>query len=148
MPAIEEADELPPNEKSFEIEVARGDTTGTRYVGKFKSVCVQTPKQKSEADLMRARLNGPNPLQLTEETRLYHVVISELHHRLKAAPKWFREADNGMTVMDMNVLVAIFNECIKAETEWREKVWGPAVKADQIEASDEETDDEDAGDGK
>lgn len=135
---IEVSNELPPNEKEFTIDVEKGDTTGERHKGRFTTVCVQNLKQKSEADLQRAALNGPHGGSLAEETRLYHLVVSELQHRLTFAPKWFREADFGRDLKDMNVLIAIFNECMKAEKEWREAVWGPVKAVSTIEESEED----------
>jgi hypothetical protein len=139
---IQDTEDLPPNEKEFSIDIEKGDTTGQRFKGKFKCVCVPNLKQKAEADLHRARLNGPLPGNLSEETRSYHLVISELNARLLRAPRWFNEAGFGAEIKDFNVLVNIFNECMEAERGWRLEVWGPPAVASTIEESDEEEGDD------
>jgi hypothetical protein len=134
---IQELEDLPKNEKEFTVDVEKGDTTSERFKGKFKCVCVQTLKQKAEADLMRARLNGALPTSLNDDTKMFHLCLSELHNRLLSAPKWFNEASFGADLKDLNVMVAIFNECIEAEREWRIAVWGPPKKASTIEETEE-----------
>lgn len=123
---------LPPNEKTFTI-TATGDTSKQPYTGEFRTVCMPSLRQKADAAVMEAQLNR-DLVTLDNDTVLYHRMISQLAHRLKAAPQWWIEANNGQDLLDANVVFEVFKNCAEAEREWREKVWGEK-KPDAIEST-------------
>jgi hypothetical protein len=121
--------QLPDNEKTFEISIEKGDNTGLTWKGKFRCRCVLNLRQKAEADVFEARLNSG--LNLPETTKWFHFAIAQLTARLDAAPEWWIEANNGQDLLDLNVILEVFKQCMAAEKEWREQVWGP-VKTDIV----------------
>lgn len=123
--AVTPLSDLPPNEKSFTIDVAEGDTTKRRSFGEFECVCVLNLGQRSAADVAEARMNAGLGAGLHEDTRVQHMVLAQLGARLTAAPEWWIATNGGTLLMDWNVAVEIYRQCIEAEKEWRLKVWGP-----------------------
>ena len=113
---------LPPNEKTFSISIV-GDTSKQNFVGDFTTVCMPNLRQKSEASIMEAQLNR-DLATLDQNTILYHRMIAKLSQRLTEAPDWWISSDNGRNLLDANVIFEVFKECVDAEREWREKVWG------------------------
>lgn len=113
---------LPPNEKTFTINVV-GDTSKQNWTGEFTAVCMPNLRQKSEASIMEAQLNR-DLMTLDQDTILYHRMVASLSQRLIAAPEWWLSSDNGRNLLDANVIFEVFKECVAAEKEWKEKVWG------------------------
>lgn len=129
MPTPKIQSDLPPNEKTFSIDV-EGDTTKQRSVGQFTCRCVLNLAQRAEADLIEARLNqGLKDVRSTTQT--LHFVLAQLYVRVVKAPNWWRnsylpdEGVPGKLLMDLNVVSRVFEECMTAESEWRLAVWGP-----------------------
>lgn len=151
MKKITVAEQLPANKKEFTIDVPEGDVTKQRFKGKFECSCVQTLGQKAESDLLQKKLNAGLEGALTEETKVFHLVVAQLSTRLTAAPQWWIDSDGGRNLLDTNVLYELYKQCVTAETDWRVKVWGePKIETtltntDEVEA---EKNDEagDAGD--
>jgi len=137
---------LPPNEKTFSISV-EGDTTKMLSTGQFTCRCVLNLAQRSEADLVEARLNQ-GLKDVRPSTQTLHYVLAQLYVRLAKAPNWWvssflpDEGVPGKLLMDWNVVSAIFKECMDAEADWRIQVWGPQKPpegpAEASEASSEE----------
>lgn len=131
---------LPINEKSFSISL-KGDTTGQMWVGKFATVCVPNLRQQADASVMEAQLNR-DLTTLDGNTKLYHKVIAQLASRLVAAPEWWQSSDSGQNLLDINVVLEVWKNCIEAEKEWRNKVWGepeePKVKTTDVEEESKE----------
>ena len=129
--------DLPPNEKSFDIEV-KGETSGQIWKGKFSTVCVPTCRQKADAFVLQTKLNQ-DLATLDLFIKAYHNMIAQLTVRLTSAPQWWISADNGQDLKDFNVIIVVYNECLKAENEWLTRVWGEPAKEEvkKIETSDE-----------
>jgi hypothetical protein len=132
---------LPSNEKAFSITLV-GDTTKQNWTGEFTTVCMPNLRQKSEASIMEAQLNR-DLATLDQDTILYHRMIAQLSQRLTEAPDWWLAADNGRNLLDANVIFEVFKACVKAEKEWREKVWGKDEKEEKkIKKSKEDVEEE------
>lgn len=139
-------DELPPNEKTFTVEVPKGETSGQRYVGKFTCRCVLNIGQRTAADVAEARLNE-GLKDVRENTRVMHMVLAQLEARVTHAPKWWIASEGGRLLMDENVVLEIYRQCLAAETEWRTQVWGePEKTPPKVEETEEK--ETDAGAGK
>ena len=117
--------QLPDNEKTFDINIEEGEVTRQNYKGKFRCKCVLNIGERAEADVIQKRLSG-GLTNLTENTLMYHLIISQLRTRLLAAPEWWIAAGNGTELEDMNVLYEVYEQCLKAEKEWRTQVWSDA----------------------
>lgn len=133
---------LPENSKRFKISV-RGETSNKQWDGEFEAVCMPTLRQKADASVMEARLNGDLE-SIDGATRLYHQMVSQLSFRLIAAPDWWLNSNGGQDLQDLNVVFEVYKQCAEAEREWREKVWGKPEEADikdtTAEADSESTD--------
>lgn len=128
---------LPENKKSFEISV-KGDTSGQMWTGKFETVCVPNLRQRSQAAVMEKQLNG-DLKTLDEDTILYHRMISQLGVRIAAAPDWWIASSGGQDLIDVNIVWDVWKNCVQAENEWREKVWGkPEPKQKEVTSTNAE----------
>ena len=112
--------ELPKNEAVFEINTV-GDTTFKHYQGQFTVRCILSIGQKHAMELENSRLLG-NYANPTGQLKGYATVLSTLRSKIIDAPEWWKQSLGGANINDENVLVDIFDEIEKAETEWRQKV--------------------------
>lgn len=110
-------DALPKNERSFHIDVV-GDVTGVQYKGEFTAKCVLNMAGKHAMELEKTRLMADyaNP-----SAGLAGIAISLATVRAKVikGPEWWNSSNGGADLIDENVIFAIFDECIKIETEWK-----------------------------
>jgi len=112
---------LPSSQHRFHISVT-GEETGIPFEGDF---VFHRPSigERSQIDVTRARLCGDmsnlDPLVADQNYMLafLRVTISEF-------PSWWRDADMGMGLFDLNVVMAVYDQCLNFEKEWREKVYG------------------------
>jgi len=110
-------DALPKNERTFSIDVV-GETTGIQYKGEFVAKCVLNMAGKHAMELEKTRLMAdyanPSP-------GLMGIAISLATVRAKVlkGPEWWTSSNNGADIIDENVIFAIFDECIKIETDWK-----------------------------
>jgi hypothetical protein len=104
------------NEASFSITLT-GETTGEKWFGKFKAKTVLTHRDYLTKDRLRREYLGPN--SSTADVRVVNTAImaSELAVRITDAPKWWQSSDNGLELADDNLVLKVFNEAIRVETE-------------------------------
>lgn len=119
---------LPKNEKTFSIDV-EGDTSGEKYVGQFSAKCVLNMSEKHTKELEKTRLladyaNPSNGLAGIAE------ILSTVRTRLIKWPDWWSNLDYGTKVLDENVIIAIYDELIQAESEWRKEIRKKAAPAE------------------
>ena len=119
--------QLPDNDKIFDIDIEEGEVTRQNYKGKFQCKCVLNLREKSEADVLQKGFSQ-GLTNLTEDTLVYHLIVAQLSARLTKAPDWWIAAGNGSDLEDLNVLYEVYQECLKAEREWKDQVWGAAEK--------------------
>jgi len=128
-PKTQTSDKLPPNEHTFTINVV-GEVTKQTSHGSFTCRRVLNLGQRAEADLVEARMNQ-GLKEIRPATQTLHYVLSQLYVRITKAPAWWinsflpEEGVPGKTLMDLNVISAIFAECMQAEADFRLEVWGP-----------------------
>lgn len=130
---------LPKNEMTFDFK-EKGMDTGLPYEGSFTVKCVLTISDKHTLELEKTRLmadtanpsNGLAGISLT---------LSEVRARIISAPGWWKDCDYGAGLLDENILIRLFDECVRCETKWRETLSKKAeVAADENKAQEEHDD--------
>lgn len=111
--------ELPKNEKTFKVDIT-GEVSFNKWQGDFTVACVLNIGQKHQIEVEKTRLIADlsNP---TEKLLGLSVIISNLLVRIKEAPKWWDMA-SGLDLLDENVALEVFDQCMKAEREWKDSV--------------------------
>jgi hypothetical protein len=112
--------ELPKNEATFEVDVL-GDTTLKQYQGVFTVRCVLSMGQKHAMALEKNRLLG-NYANPTDDLLGISIIFANLRHKVVDGPEWWKQSVGGATIKDENVLWAVYDQIVKAEDEWRQKV--------------------------
>lgn len=118
---------LPKNEKTFELDVV-GDTTNLPYTGKFTVKCVLDMAGKHSLELEKTRLMADyaNP---SNGLAGIAITLSTVRAKIVKSPDWWDNTDNGAQIMDENVIMRLFDECGKAEAEWRTQLKKNAEEA-------------------
>ena len=109
---------LPNKEYTFSIDLT-GETTNERFKGEFTSLSVLTIGQRMMVEIEKSRRTNDlrNP---TGALSMYAEVIATLRVRLIDTPKWWRDGDFGMELLDENVAAAVYDKVLEGETKWRE----------------------------
>lgn len=114
--------ELPPMEKSFQIEIT-GAFTKKRFIGDF-SCRIPNLKDQCLIEKHKAFLDGEMAIHLPAGVRKTHHMISYLRYTLFEYPKFWKEADLGYELRDLNVVEDIYNKVLDFEENWMKQVWG------------------------
>lgn len=111
---------LPPMEHTFTVSV-EGTETGQKFDGTFT---YKRPnlRVKSEISKTAAMLDG-GILTLDEDTKFLHSILASLKHTLNKCPDWWKDADFGYELYDVNVILEIYKACSEFEKQWFAKVW-------------------------
>lgn len=118
---MEKRYKLPNMEYKFSIQSV-GKESGINWVGDF---VYKRPdiNERSLIELMKTRLNG-DLLTIDANIAYLNAAMAHLRFTLKDSPEWWSDSDYGGSLYDTNVVVEIYNKCIKFETEWTGKVLG------------------------
>ncbi len=113
-------DNLPKNQKTFTIDVT-GEDTFVSYKGEFTVKCVLNMSGKHALELEKTRLMADyaNP---SAGLRAIAVSLATVRSKIVKAPDWWSELNAASELLDENVIIEIFEKCIDAEIQWRDKV--------------------------
>lgn len=115
--------DIPELETQFQVEVI-GKLTKKRFVGDF-TCRIPNIKAQCSIDKHEAYLNGTNGYMLKPGTLKMHKMIAYLRFALvNEMPKWWKEADLGYELQDLNVIEEIYNKVLDFENKWIEAIWG------------------------
>lgn len=116
------AKDIPDTTCDFQIEIV-GGFTKKRFVGNFTS---EIPRIKEQCMIEKheAMLNGEMATFLTPGVRKMHKMVAYLRYCLTEYPKWWREADLGYELRDLNVIEEVYNKVLEFEEKWMKSVWG------------------------
>lgn len=121
---------LPDTEHEFSIDL-EGETTKTSYSGTFKS---RIPNLKMRAAVLKKQeeLTGG----VTEDIILNNMtyMISHLRATLVEMPDWWKNADYGYELFDLNVVSEVYKKVTDFEEDWKNLIWGP--KDSDVEEKD------------
>lgn len=112
---------LPPMEHEFSIQVT-GEETQFPYIGSFR---YRRPSlgERGQVEVSRARLVG-DQVNIPDDIADLLYMLAFLKVTLRSWPDWWQEAGFGSALYDTNVVVAVYDECLKFEKDWKRKVNG------------------------
>ena len=127
--------DLPDKNSVFDFEHT-GDLTSKKYEGQFTVRCIQSMAQKHAMELEKTRLLGnfSNP---TDGLAGIAIILSNLRHKITDGPEWWKQSGGGSSIEDEDVLVALYDKVLAAESEWREKLKKKAVQKRSKSIEDE-----------
>lgn len=117
-----------PNSETFVINVV-GDATGETQTGKFIAKKRLSFNDQMARDNFRRKMLGEAPGEPTPRASSMATIFSELIVRLTEAPSWWVDADEGRNLEDENVIVEVYDRCMKIETDAKEEVAKKAAVA-------------------
>ena len=110
-----------PNSETFVINVV-GDSTGETQTGKFIAKKRLSFNDQMARDNYRRQMLGDAKGEPTPRANSMATIFSELIVRLTEAPSWWVDADEGRNLEDENVIVEVYDRCIKIESDAKEEV--------------------------
>jgi hypothetical protein len=136
-------DVLPKNEKNFDFK-SQGETTGLDYDGRFKCKCVLDIAGKHSLELEKTRLMADfaNP---TTGLQGISLTIATIRAKLVEWPSWWDEGNYGLGILDENIILEIYDDVQKAESDWRSELLRKAERAQEAKKAEEAARAEEAG---
>lgn len=127
---------LPKNDRTFYVDVEGADT-GQKYEGTFTVRCLLDMGGRHAEELEKTRLlaDYANP-----SNGLYGIAItlSKLRARIIDGPEWWKQSAGGTSILDENVILHLYDECLRLEQEWRADLKKQADKAAKAPEKPEE----------
>lgn len=111
--------DLPTTQSVFDFDFT--SELGKKYDGQFMVHCLLNMRQKHALELEKTRLLG-NFASPTDELAGIAIILSNLRGRIITGPTWWEQSDGGYKLEDIDVLTALYNKVMLAETEWRTKL--------------------------
>ena len=113
---------LPSNENSFNILDIEGQITKQKYSGNFVS---KVPNLRIQAQIAKFRGALNEGVEDSDiGTRNLHHMIAYLKFVLIEHPGWWKDADFGYELFDMNIIELIYEKAVELEDEWVKAAWG------------------------
>ena len=113
-------DSLPKNERTFQID-EKGVDTDVQYKGDFTVKCVLNMGARHREELEKTRLMADyaNP-----SNGLFGIAttLATLRVRIVKGPDWWTESDGGTNIIDENIVLSLYDECLRLEREWRKEL--------------------------
>jgi hypothetical protein len=100
----------------FTINVT-GEITGETFRGVFKVKPRLSHRDTLLQDQMRRDLLGPKPGEAGQSAVASALVFSKIWAHLSEAPNWWKDASNGVDLLDEAPVVAVYDAVQKAEKE-------------------------------
>lgn len=119
---------LPSNEYTFSFN-DKGERTKTRYEGKFTVRCILTMQEIVDVGLKIDELNRGSKT-LAPGVGLINRAFAELDIRVLKAPSWWKDSNNGRDLLDLNIVLGVFEKAMDAETEFSTRLEKAAEEAD------------------
>ncbi len=117
--------------QSFTINTT-GEITGQQFPGKFTVRMKLAHRDNLRRDQFRRDLLGPGAPDASVEANRIATVFSKIWIHLTEAPTWWKEASNGLDLVDEAPVSAVYDGILKLEREAFE-----ALKKDAAGAKDE-----------
>ena len=112
----------------FKIKVV-GEVTGEEYVGTFKAKPRLSHRDTLLQDQMRRDLLGPKGAEAGQAANASALIFSKCWIHLTEAASFWKDAGNGVDLLDEAPVVAVYDQILKIEAEANEKVKKAAEKA-------------------
>ncbi len=98
---------------SFSVNI-RGESSGHDYSGTFKVRTKTSFRDRIREDEVRRTILGANPEGVTPYVSAVAAALAYLGVRVVESPSWWKEADNGLTLEDDNILTEVNNRTVAA----------------------------------
>ena len=102
--------------KSFTINV-KGTTTQQDYNGVFKVRLLLSHRQKLQKDEARRGLLGAQPDQASMDAMKTAVIFSTVWAHLLEAPGWWKDANNGIDLLDDEPVGEVYDKIVALQEE-------------------------------
>lgn len=111
---------LPKIERSFDFN-HKGEITDHVYAGTFTVRCVLNIQLKHQLELDKTRMMSDlrNP---TGHLEGIASALAELKARIIEAPAWWKDSNNGLEILDEDVVAELYAKCQDMEIEWRKEL--------------------------
>lgn len=96
---------------------AVGETTGESFKGVFKAKPRLSHRDTLLQDQMRRDLLGPKPEAAGQAAVANSLVFSKIWAHLVEAPSWWKDAGNGVDLLDEAPVVAVYDNIVRVEKE-------------------------------
>ncbi len=113
---------------SFMVDVI-GDVTGHKWEGNFQAKPVLTHSEQLLRDQIMRDLLGVNPKDASPRAVSQSGIIAEIRVRCTVTPSWWKDANNGLSLYDENILAVIFDKCLEIDQKWKDDIRIRAEKA-------------------
>lgn len=114
--------------KSFSIDI-EGSTTKQKYTGVFKVRLLLSHRQKLQKDESRRQLLGTFPDQASVDAMKTAIIFSTIWAHMVEAPSWWKEAANGIDLLDEDPVGMVYDKIISLQEELLGKVEKDGEKA-------------------
>lgn len=112
---------MPAIAETFTIDVT--GPSGAKYPGVFKAKARLTHRDSLVQDQFKRELLGPNSDRpIDNDAKAVADVFSKIWVHLVDAPLWWKEAGNGIDLIDNEPVTAVYKEILRIEKEAFEKV--------------------------
>lgn len=110
-----------PQGVQFELHVV-GDETGDTFHDKFRAKEKLSWADQLAIDRMRRELLGPLGGEADLNVQQRAQVIAELTFRLTEFPEWWKNAHNGLDLVDDNVVLKVYEEAQRIRKEYLDRM--------------------------
>ena len=94
-----------------------GDESGQPFSGEFEVKTLLSRADRFEADRLRRAILGDRGGEAAPALAGEAFMLGQLSVRIKKAPAWWTDHDNGLSLSDLNVIVDVFNAAVAKEEE-------------------------------
>ena len=102
------------NEESFTLSIT-GDVTGEKLWGTFKAKKRLSHRDRLNQDKLRREMLGDRADGASIDAASIADAVSEIAIRLTDAPQWWKASNNGLDLMDGNVISEVYKKVMEVE---------------------------------
>lgn len=121
---------VPDKNFTFNIEIEEGELTRESIKGEF-TYTIPNLKAQAQISKHKALLNGGLEDLLDVGTKDLHYMISYLRYTLVAVPEWWKAAEYGYTLWDINIVEKVYEKATEFENEYMSSIWGTTEKKEE-----------------
>jgi hypothetical protein len=130
--------DIPETSSTFQLDLI-GAVTKKRFLGEF-SCKIPTIKDQAMIAKYETHLNGEFPVYLHSGVLKIHKQIAYLKYTLTDVPRFWKDSEMGYDLRDPNIIDEVYNQVIKFEEDWYQKIWGiPNEEENKDEGSTSES---------
>lgn len=120
---------LPKNTYTFTFR-EKGEKTKKTYEGTFVVKCLLTALEVGQVAINQDVLNG-GVKNIPSGVAILNRALAELDVRIEKAPSFWKDANNGRDLMDLNIILEVYNKALDAETDYEKRINEEAEQAEK-----------------